>query len=115
MGIAGFSATSFIVKVFPYSVTGVTLGIKLNPFVVDTYILDNPEPWNAAFPIDVTEAGIVIDVKPEQLENAASPIVVTEAGMIIDDKLLQFWKACVPIVRSCEPDANVMDDNLEQL
>jgi hypothetical protein len=44
--------------------------------------------WNAFEPIDVTEAGMVIDVKPEPW-NAFEPIVVTELGMIIDVKFEQ--------------------------
>ena len=64
MGTA--AATSFTVNVVPYSITGVLLGIKANLFVLDTYMVVNPEPWNAPLPIDVTESGMVIDVKPLQ-------------------------------------------------
>ena len=66
MGIVGATvgAISFTVKVFPYRVTAP--GVKPNPFIVDTYIVINPELWNALLPIDVTDAGMVIDVKPTQ-------------------------------------------------
>ena len=40
-------------------------------------------------PILVTEFGIVIDVKPLQLEKAELPILVTEFGIVIDVKPLQ--------------------------
>ena len=39
--------------------------------------------------IPVTELGIVIDVKPSQLEKALFPILVTEFGIVIDVKPLQ--------------------------
>jgi hypothetical protein len=41
---AASAATSLVtVKVLPYRVTGVVLGIKPNPFIVGIYIIVNPE------------------------------------------------------------------------
>ena len=39
-------------------------------------------------PIEVTESGIVIEVKPEQPQNALSPIEVTDSGMVTDVSIL---------------------------
>ena len=124
IGIVGgaVGALPIIVKVFPYKGIGV-LGVKPNLFLVDTYIVINPEFVNAFKPISVTEAGMVIDVnlvqplnafppivsscepdanvidvKPVQLMNAERPIVVTEAGMIIDVKLAAFRNALAPML-----------------
>jgi len=122
MGIAGGAAGgAIIVKYAPYNGIGV-LGVKPNPFGVDTYIVVKLELLNALSPIDVTEAGMVIDFKLVQLSNAAMPMVrsresdanfiddkllhimnavcpidVTEAGMVIDVKLLHDWNAKMPI------------------
>ena len=63
---------------------------------------------NAFSPIDVTEAGMVIDVKPEP-QNAALMIVVTEAGIFTDVKLVQAENTPSLIVRSFELEANVID------
>jgi hypothetical protein len=60
MGIVA-RATFLTVNVFPYRVT--VPGVKPSPFLVDTYIVINPELWNTASSIIVTESGIVIDVK----------------------------------------------------
>jgi hypothetical protein len=49
--------------------------------------MNNPEPWNASAPIDVTEAGMVIPAKLIQFVNAITPIDVTESGIAIDVKL----------------------------
>ena len=51
----------------------------------------------AAFPILVTEFGIVTDVRPLQPEKAAPSILVTEFGIVTDVKLLQPEKALPPI------------------
>ena len=48
-------------------------------------------------PIDVTEAGIVIDVKPVQPWNALPPIDLTKAGILIDVKPVQPEKTLLPI------------------
>ena len=48
----------------------------------------NEQSLNAFWLIDVTEAGMIIDVKPEP-SNAFMPINVTELGMVIDVKLEQ--------------------------
>ena len=56
----------------------------------------------------------VIDVKLEQPQNTASPIDVTEAGIVIDVNLEQLVNALLPIVRSCESDENVTDVKLVQ-
>ena len=60
--------------------------------------MNNPEPWNASAPIDVTEAGMVIPVKPAQFMNAFAPIDVTESGMIIDVNPVQSLNAEISIV-----------------
>ena len=39
----------------------------------------------------------MIDVNDEHPENALGPIDVTEDGMVIDIRFLQFWKAELPI------------------
>ena len=43
--------------------------------------------------MDVTEFGIVIDVKLLQLEKASLSIIVTEFGIVIDVNPLQLEKA----------------------
>ena len=65
---------------------------------------------NAFLPIDVTDAGMVIDVKLAQFWNAKIPIDVTKAGMPIDVKVLQAENALAPMVLSCEPDEGMMTD-----
>jgi hypothetical protein len=40
------------------------------------------QPENAVAPIDVTEAGMVIAVKPVQLSKAFPSIDVTDAGIV---------------------------------
>jgi len=42
----------------------------------------------------VTELGMTMDVKLEQLVKAEVPILVTELGMTMDVKLEQLVKAC---------------------
>ena len=75
MGIAGGAAgRAIIVKYVPYNGIGV-LGVKPNPFVLDIYIVVNPEFWNALFPILVTLDGIVIEVN-DVLKNAYCPMLV---------------------------------------
>ena len=44
---------------------------------------------NAAVPIEVTEFGITMSVKPEQPENVRVPIDVTEFGITKEAKPLQ--------------------------
>ena len=83
-GFASALSSAITVNVFPYRVT--VPGVKLNLFVVDTYIVINPELLNAFSPIDVTDAGTVIDTKLVE-KNAPSPIDVTDAGMIIDSRV----------------------------
>ena len=61
MGIVGL-VRYLTVNVFPYRVTDL-LGVKPNPFLVDTYIVINPEFRNTASSINVTESGMTIDVK----------------------------------------------------
>lgn len=39
------------------------------------------------FPIEVTESGMMTDVKEPQFENECSAILVTESGIVIDVKL----------------------------
>ena len=51
------------------------------------------QPENAPFPTDVTESGIVTEVRDLQFENADSPIDVTEFGMNTDVRDSQFWNA----------------------
>ena len=65
MGTTGFTSalsSAITVNVFPYRVTDAP-GVKPNLFVVDTYIVVNPEFRNTASSIISTKAGIVIDVK----------------------------------------------------
>ena len=72
MGTTGFTSalsSAITVNVFPYRVTDVP-GVKPNLFVVDTYIVVNPE-----------------------FRNTASSIISTKAGMTIDVKLVAFWNA----------------------
>ena len=64
----------------------------------DIYTVINPESVNASPPILVTEFGIVIVNKLEQLKNASLPILVTEFGIVIDDKLKQLKNAKLPIL-----------------
>ena len=71
--------------------------------------------WNAPLPIDVTEAGMIIDVKLEHVKNALLLIDITEDGMIIDFKLVQLSNADIPIITSCEIGANVTVSKLVQL
>ena len=71
--------------------------------------------WNAPLPIDVTEAGMIIDVKLEHVKNALLLIDITEDGIVIDFKLVQPSNAAMPIIKSCEPDANVTVSKLVQL
>jgi len=47
-------------------------------------------------PIDVTNLGIVIDVKLVQDWNVLSLIYVSVSGIVIDEKLEQRVNACVP-------------------
>ena len=42
-------------------------------------------------PIDVTELGIVIEVREVQFWNAQLSIIVTELGMVIEVRAEQFW------------------------
>ena len=44
---------------------------------------------NACIPMDVTELGMVMEVKAWQLQKANLPIVVTELPMVTEVKLLQ--------------------------
>ena len=53
-------------------------------------------PLKALFPINVTEFGMVIDVKP-LYENASPSIDVTELGMVIDVKPVHPEKATLPM------------------
>ena len=48
--------------------------------------------------MDVTEFGIVIDVKPLQPEKALFPILVTELGIVTEVRPLQSSKARYPIL-----------------
>ena len=41
------------------------------------------------WPIDETDLGMVIEVKPVQFSNALLPIEVTELGMVTEVKLVQ--------------------------
>lgn len=97
-GGAAAAAISITVKLFPYRVTDVP-GVKPNPFGVDTYIVVKLELLNALSPIDVTEAGMVIDFKLVQLSNAAMPMVRSRESdaNFIDDKLLHIMNAVCPI------------------
>lgn len=54
--------------------------------VPSKYISNSPEAsvLNAPLPISVTDFGIVIDVKLEQLLKADSPILVTPSGIVTD-------------------------------
>jgi len=59
---------------------------------------DNPvQPEKTEFPIDVTEDGMVIDVKEEQPKKAPSPKDVTDGGIIIEGKAVHVRKANSPI------------------
>ena len=51
----------------------------------------------AVLPIDVTELGMLIDVRLEHPKKVLSFIDVTESGMVIEVKLVQFLKAVLPI------------------
>ena len=52
-----------------------------------------PQPENKSALIVVIELERVTDVKPLQYINAPSPMLVTELGMVIDAKLEQLWNA----------------------
>ena len=54
-------------------------------------------PWKAYAPIEVTLEGIVIEVRPEEL-NAFSPMVVTFSGIVMLWRLLQSINALLPIL-----------------
>ncbi len=47
---------------------------------------------NAYSPMEVTELGMVTDVMALQLENAPPPMEVTQLGMVIDSRLVQPYK-----------------------
>jgi hypothetical protein len=51
----------------------------------------------ACEPMEVTEDGIVIEVRPVQLWKALAPIEVTEDGIVIEVILLLFAKALAAI------------------
>ena len=55
------------------------------------------QPWKALFPIEVTELGIAIELKPEQELKAPPSIVVTELGIVTEARPLQPLKAALPI------------------
>ena len=58
--------------------------------MLETFIIQVDEtPLNAPDVIEVTELGIVIDVREEQLLNAHSPIEVTLSGILIEVRELQ--------------------------
>ena len=61
-----------------------------------------PQPWNSATPMLVTEAGIVMLVKPV-LRNASLPMVVSVEGRVMDFILEQFRKAYVPMLVTLLP------------
>ena len=52
---------------------------------------------NALVPIDVTELGIVIEVREEQELKTSLAIEVTKSGMVIEIKEEQLQKAAYPI------------------
>ena len=53
---------------------------------------------NGFSPMEVTELGIVIEVRAPQLRKASVPIEITEFGISIEDRLLQPLKAELPMV-----------------
>ena len=55
------------------------------------------QPAKAPLPIEVTELGMVMLVKPLQAQNAQSPISLTELGMVTLVKPLQPQNAPSPI------------------
>jgi len=67
---------------------------KAKPGIVDNPVPRvndvNGDPWKVVSPIDVTELGIEIDVKPE-VRNAMRPIEVSDVGKVIE------WRALVPL------------------
>lgn len=58
------------------------------------------QPENALFPTEVTDLGMLMEVKPLQLRNAPFPIEVTEFGILMEVKPLQFSNAisAIPVV-----------------
>lgn len=55
------------------------------------------QPEKAFVPIDVTDSGIVTEVRPVQLTNIPSLRAVTDSGMVIEARLLQPEKASLPM------------------
>ena len=56
-----------------------------------------PEPWNAPYPMLVTLAGMLMEVKPIAILNAIDPIVVTLGGIAMEVKL-DDWNALDPML-----------------
>jgi hypothetical protein len=52
---------------------------------------------NAAYPIKVTEGGMVTEVKPLQFLKAYPLMVLTDEGIVTEVKPIQFRKANPPI------------------
>ena len=52
-----------------------------------------PLKWKARSPMEVTEAGMVTEVRPLQRAKVPSPMEVTEAGMVTEVRPLQLKKA----------------------
>jgi hypothetical protein len=57
----------------------------------------SPDSLKASSPIEVTEFGIMIDVKEEHIAKAVVPIEVTEFGIVIEVKEEHAAKASNPI------------------
>ena len=72
-------------------------------------------PENVFVPMLVTDPGILIIVKLEQLWKAKSPMVVTESGMVIEVKLEQDWKSPEERIVKLTLIGKLIDVKLEQL
>ena len=56
-------------------------------------IIKFEQPRKAKFPMDVTELGMLTEVRPVQFKKAHTPMDLTELGMLTVVRLLQVWKA----------------------
>lgn len=64
------------------------------------------QSWNACLPIEVTELGIIMEVKPVHPQNVPR-MEVTEFGIEIVVSLEQFWKVFASSVIVLGRDADV--------